>query len=85
MYMYVNICAHTHIHIHNMRLCVYIYIYIYTFVCVQPQVALIKNQGLERNAVEHASDIADALQQRLSVCLRCDRSPGIARVEDPSR
>ncbi|CAL1127046.1 unnamed protein product [Cladocopium goreaui] len=28
---------------------------------------------LERNAVEHASDIADALQQRLSVCLRCDR------------
>ena len=84
MYMYVNICAHTYTYI----ICVYayiIYIYIYTCVCVQPQVGLIKNQGLERNAVEHASDIADALQQRLSVCLRCDRSPGIARVEDPSR
>ena len=84
MYMYVNICAHTYTYI----ICVYayiIYIYIYIHVCVQPQVGLIKNQGLERNAVEHASDIADALQQRLSVCLRCDRSPGIARVEDPSR
>ena len=28
---------------------------------------------LERNAVEHAGDIADALQQRLSVCFRSDR------------
>ncbi|CAK9013515.1 Uncharacterized protein SCF082_LOCUS11964 [Durusdinium trenchii] len=28
---------------------------------------------LERNAVEHPADIADALQQKLSVCLRLDR------------
>ncbi len=29
--------------------------------------------GLERNAVEHAGDIAEALQEKLSVCLRLDR------------
>lgn len=28
---------------------------------------------LERNAVEHAGDIAEALQEKLSVCLRLDR------------
>ena len=32
--------------------------------------------GLERNAVEHAGDIAEALQEKLSVCLRLDRPNG---------
>ena len=53
---------------------------------VQPQVPL-KNQGLERNAVEHAGDIADALQQRLSVCLRRDRRwvEGLVSWKSPAK
>ena len=34
------------------------------------------DQALSENAVEHAGDIAEALQEKLSVCLRLDRPNG---------
>ena len=74
-----SICQHVHIqcdkHIVG-RICIHSNVLIVwrspetcsTNACFRP--------GLERNAVEHAGDIAEALQEKLSVCLRLDRPNG---------